>query len=119
MREVRIDLDVELSSHQLQKTGSNLFAVLVYQALRLYFEFSSLQLFVALKFQFHFISFSYNLGRVALQLVLVSKGPSIYFTIYFITLLKTKLKHIMNKIYRNTQVIDKTKKNRSPIFASL
>ena len=73
-------------------------------------------------------SFSYNLGRVALQLVLVSKGPSIYFTIYFITLLKTKLKHIMNKIYRNTQVIDKTKKkkkkkkkkkNRSPIFASL
>ena len=44
MREVRIDLDVELSSHQLQKTGSNLFAVLVYQAVRLYFEFSSLQL---------------------------------------------------------------------------
>ena len=40
----RIDLDVELSSHQLQKTGSNLFAVLVYQAVRLYFEFSSLQL---------------------------------------------------------------------------
>ena len=44
MREVRIDLDVELSSHQLQKTGSNLFAVLVYQAVRLYLEFSSLQL---------------------------------------------------------------------------
>ena len=44
MREVRIDLDVELSSHQLQKTGSNLLAILVYQAVRLYFEFSSLQL---------------------------------------------------------------------------
>ena len=44
MREVGIGLDVELSSHQLQKTGSNLFAVLVYQAVRLYFEFSSLQL---------------------------------------------------------------------------
>ena len=51
------------------------------------------------KFSF---SFSYNLGRVALQLVLVSMGPSIYFTIYFIISLKTKLKHIMNKIYRNT-----------------
>ena len=35
MREVRIDLDVEHSSHQLQKTGSNLFAILVYQAVRL------------------------------------------------------------------------------------
>ena len=54
------------------------------------------------RLSFHFILFSYNLGRVALQLVLVSKGPSIYFTIYLIIPLKTKLKHIMNKIYRNT-----------------
>ena len=46
-------------------------------------------------------SFSCNLGKVALQLVLVFKGPSIYFTIYFIILLKTKLKHIMNNIYLN------------------
>ena len=45
-----------------------------------------------------FISFSYNLGRVALQLVLVSKGPYTYFTIYFKLLFKTMLKHIMNKM---------------------
>ena len=51
MREARIDLDFELSSHQLQKTGKNLFAVLVYQAVRLYFEVSSFQLFIVLNLQ--------------------------------------------------------------------
>ena len=46
--------------------------------------------FILIYLTLNFISFSYYLGRVALQRELVYKGPSVYFTIQYNIVIESK-----------------------------
>ena len=64
-------------------------------------------------------SFHYNIvyGWWPFSIVLVSKGPSIYFTIKFaVWYFKTKLKNIMNNIQRNTIANNNLIKKKKNIY---